>query len=63
MVGPGVALGADHTVREWIPKVATGETAIHAIGVASHGALVWQVKHGVCIEGTDLSIMRLALLA
>jgi hypothetical protein len=61
MVGPGVALGADHTVREWIPRMNAGETAILAIGVTGDGLVMWRVAHGVCVEGTDLSIMRLQL--
>ena len=61
MVGPGVALGADHTVREWIPKLNGGETALYAVGVTTDGLVMWSVKHGVCIEGTDMSLMRLKL--
>lgn len=61
MVGPGLALGADHTVREWIPKMNAGETALLALGVTGDGLVMWRVVHGVCVEGTDLSIMRLQL--
>jgi hypothetical protein len=61
MVGPGVALGADHTVRDWIPRLNCGETSLHAVGVTTDGLVMWSVKHGVCIEGTDLSIMRMTL--
>jgi Trypsin-like peptidase domain len=61
LVGPGVALGADHTVREWIPRMNAGETALLAIGITGHGLVIWHVVHGVCIEGTDISIMRLQL--
>lgn len=61
MVGPGVALGADHTVREWIPRMSAGETALHAVGVTDDGMVIWRVVHGVCVEGTDLSIMRMQL--
>lgn len=61
MVGPGVALGADHTVRDRIPKLNTGETGLFAVGVTTEGMVMWTVMHGVCIEGTDLSVMRLKL--
>jgi Trypsin-like peptidase domain len=63
MVGPGLALGANHTMHEWVDRINAGETGVHAVGVTADGAVVWGVVYGKSIGGTDLTIMRLKLLS
>jgi hypothetical protein len=63
MVAPCVALGASHSVRDLVLQLRSGHLSLIAVGVSTHGAQIWQVKYGACIERTDLCILTLELLS
>jgi hypothetical protein len=57
IVAPCVAVGALHTVRDKLQQVRDGTLSLAALGISSHGAQVWRIRHIVCIENTDLVIL------
>jgi hypothetical protein len=59
MVAPGIAVGAAHTVEEYLPGVRRGDVALTAFGIRSDGAQMWSVKFVVCVERTDICFLIL----
>ena len=59
MVAPGIALSVNHVVEEHVTDLRRGRLGMICVGIASHGAQGWRVKHVTCVDGTDICILSL----
>src|SRR5439155_6815279 len=60
LVGPGIALCADHVIGPYIEGILNGTIGTLVTGLTTHGVQIWNVRKITLVPGTDFCILGLS---
>jgi hypothetical protein len=59
LVGPGLAICAQHVLSDHLDSIRSGATSVICKGLAPDGLLLWEVRNITTLSNTDLCILSL----